>query len=176
MQMGGAGQRDSIVTFQLIGTFPTGDAGKGLGTGHYTIAPELLYYQRLTNRLTVESQFGDSHPIGGDAPGFAGDVVEYGAGPSYVAYKTDKVQFAPVVELVIWRVFGGNWSDLTQFSPTVPVVSLSSADANNIINLKFGARTNFGKNSSFYVGYGHALTSANFWYQQILRVEYRRSF
>lgn len=161
------------LTFQFVATFPSGDPGKGLGTDHYTIAPTLLYYRKVTDRFTLESQFGDSHPIGGDTPGFAGDVVEYGAGPSYVAYKSDKVQFTPVIELVIWKIFGGMWND-----PTTPanMSTISSADANNIINLKFGARTTIGKNNSFYVGYGHALTSANFWYQQILRVEYRRSF
>jgi hypothetical protein len=161
------------LTFQFVGTFPSGDPGKGLGTDHYTIAPTLLYYRKVTDRFTLESQFGDSHPIGGDTPGFAGDVVEYGAGPSYVAYKSDKVQFTPVIELVIWKIFGGMWND-----PTTPanMSTISSADANNIMNLKFGARTTIGKNTSFYVGYGHALTSANFWYQQILRVEYRRSF
>ena len=161
------------LTFQFVGTFPSGDSGKGLGTDHYTIAPTLLYYRKITDRFTLESQFGDSHPIGGDTPGFAGDVIEYGAGPSYAAYKSDKVQFTPVIELVIWKIFGGMWND-----PTTPanMSTISSANLNNIINLKFGARTTIGKNTSFYVGYGHALTSANFWYQQILRVEYRRSF
>lgn len=167
-----ASQRQYL-TFQFVGTFPSGDPGKGLGTDHYTIEPTLLYYLKVADRFTVESQFGDSHPIGGDTPGFAGDVIEYGAGPSYVAYKSDKVRFTPVIELVIWKIFGGMWND-----PTTPpnMSTISSADANRVINLKFGARTTIGKNTSFYVGYGHALTSANFWYQQILRVEYRRSF
>jgi hypothetical protein len=164
----------AYVTLQLIGTFPSGDAGKGLGTSHYTVAPELLYFQKLTDRLTVESQFGDSHPIGGDGLGFAGDVLEYGVGPSYVIHKSDKVQFAPVVELVIWRVLGGNWSDPDQFASEGK--ASESADASNIMNLKFGARTTIGKDNSFYVGYGHKLTSDNFWYTQIVRVEYRRSF
>jgi hypothetical protein len=164
------------VTFQLVGTFPSGDAGKGLGTDHYTVAPSLLYYQRFTDRFTLEGQFGDSHPIGGDIPGFAGDVLEYGVGPSYVAYKSDKVQFAPVVELVIWRVFGGSWSDASELSPQGTGSVLDSADASNIMNLKFGARTTLGGNNSFYVGYGHKLTSDNYWYKQIVRVEYRRTF
>ena len=51
-----------------------------------------------------------------------------------------------------------------------------SADASNIMNLKFGARATLGENNSFYVGYGRKLTTDNFWYTQILRVEYRRSF
>jgi hypothetical protein len=83
------------------------------------------------------------------------------------------VQFAPVVELVAWRIFGGKWTnpDLNGMGP-----GWDTADGSNIVNLKVGARTTIGNNSSFYVGYGHALTSANVWYEQILRVEYRRTF
>jgi len=165
------------ITFQLIGTFPSGDSTKGLGTHHFTVAPEVLWYQKVTNRLTVESEFGDSHPIGGDTPGFAGDVMVYGVGPSYAVYQSEKVRFAPVVELVIWRVFGGNWTNLELLSQTPPVVPpIDVAGGSNIMNLKFGARTTIGKDNSFYVGYGHKLTTDNFWYTQIVRVEYRRSF
>lgn len=164
------------VTLQLVGTFPSGDAGKGLGTAHYTVVPELLYYQKLTNRLTVESQFGDSHPIGGDTPGFAGDVMQYGVGPSFVAYKSDRIEVTPVVEFMFWKVFGGNWSDITQLNPNGTGSAISSADGNNIRDLKFGARASFGKGTSFYFGYGHKLTSDNFWFDQVWRFEYRRSF
>jgi hypothetical protein len=58
----------------------------------------------------------------------------------------------------------------------VPGLPLDTADGSNIVNLKGGARTSIGKNQSFYVGYGHALTTANIWYKQILRIEYRRTF
>jgi len=162
------------LTFQSIGTFPSGDSHEGLGTDHYTYAPALLYFQKVTDGFTLEAEAGDSHPIGGDTPGFAGDVVEYGVGPSFAAYKSDKVQFAPVVELVGWRIFGGMWNNAAQLAQTGH--PLDTADGSNIVNLKVGARTTFGSSNSFYVGYGHALTTANRWYSQILRVEYRRSF
>jgi hypothetical protein len=166
------------LTFQMLATFPSGDAGNGLGTGHYTIAPSLLYYQKVTDRFTLEGEIGDSHPIGGDTPGFAGDVFEYGIGPSYVMYRTNKVQFAPVLELVGWRIFGGMWTNYDDVTGKPPFSSnqLESADGSNIVNLKAGFRTSLGKNGSFYVGYGHALTSANLWYEQIYRIEYRRTF
>ena len=166
------------LTFQMLATFPSGDAGNGLGTGHYTIAPSLLYYQRVTDRFSVESEIGDSHPIGGGTPGFAGDVFEYGIGPSYVIYRTHKVQVAPVLELVGWRIFGGMWTNYDDVTgnPPFPSSQLESADGSNIVNLKAGFRTSIGRNSSLYVGYGHALTSANLWYEQIYRIEYRRTF
>ncbi len=167
--------KQQYLTFQLVATFPSGDSGKGLGTDHYTVAPSLLYYRKVTDRFSMEGELGDSHPIGGDTPGFAGDVVEYGIGPSYVAYKSEKVQFAPVLELVGWRIFGGMWNNPALLG-VVPGLPLDTADGSNIVNLKGGARTSIGKNQSFYVGYGHALTTANIWYKQILRIEYRRTF
>ena len=167
--------KQQYLTFQLVATFPSGDSGKGLGTDHYTVAPSLLYYRKVTDRFSLEGELGDSHPIGGDTPGFAGDVVEYGIGPSYVAYKSEKVQFAPVLELVGWRIFGGMWNNPALLG-VVPGLPLDTADGSNIVNLKGGARTSIGKNQSFYVGYGHALTTANIWYKQILRIEYRRTF
>jgi hypothetical protein len=170
--------RKQYITFQFLATFPSGDAGKGLGTAHYTVAPSLLYYRKVTDRFSLEGEVGDSHPIGGDIPGFAGDVVEYGIGPSIVAYKGDSVKFAPVVELVGWRIFGGKWTNYDNLTGQQPIPSnaVETADGSNIVNLKAGFRTFIGKSSSFYVGYGHALTSANLWYEQIYRIEYRRAF
>jgi hypothetical protein len=175
MKVAAVASTQQSLTFQLIATFPSGDSGKGLGTDHYTVAPSLLYYRKISDQFTLEGEFGDSHPIGGDTPGFAGDVLVYGIGPSYVAYKSEKVQFAPVIELVGWRIFGGEWNNATLLG-VVSGLPLDTADGSNIVNLKIGARTSMGKNQSFYVGYGHALTTANIWYKQILRIEYRRSF
>jgi len=169
------------VTFQFLATFPSGDASKALGTAHYAIAPAILYYQKLTDRVALESEISDSHPIGADTAGFAGDVLEYGAGPSFVAYNGARVKFAPVVEFVGWKIFGGEWSDSQNIDPQDPNFnpktgpSLDSADG-HIINLKGGFRTTIGNNTSIYAGYGHALTNANLWYNEIFRFEFRRTF
>ncbi|MGA7623139.1 MAG: hypothetical protein WCA91_06125, partial [Candidatus Acidiferrales bacterium] len=58
---------------------------------------------------------------------------------------------------------------------TAPVQQAVSADGTNIVNLKVGARTMIGAHGSFYIGYGHQLTHA-WWYQEIVRAEYRYSF
>jgi hypothetical protein len=104
---------------------------------------------------------------------FTGDVFFYGVGPSYVLYKGDRVQFAPVIELVGWSVLGGLESNARLAEASIfPVVS---ADGTNIVNLKVGARTAIGDHNSIYVGYGHQLTH-DVWYKEILRLEYRYSF
>jgi hypothetical protein len=189
---------NQYLTFQFKAYFPSGNASMGLGTNHYSFEPALLYYRKLSDRLTLEAQVGDSHPIGGSScptisptsanpsaicasdsgltqfnSSFAGDVLFYGAGPSYVLYKGKTVQIAPVFELVGWSVLGGLFTDNTTATRTSQ--QAVSAKGINIVTLKVGARTSIGKHSSIYVGGGYAVTHAR-WYQDILRVEYRYSF
>ncbi len=168
----------SSLTVQVRGFFPSGDASKGLGTNHGSIEPALLYYQQLSDRLVIESQIGDTHPVGGAAgvptattEKFAGDVFFYGIGPSYEVYRSTAVRFAPVVELVGWSVRNGFTTQ-----PGGPILGAASdAGGTNIVNIKFGGRVVVHDHSSFYVGYGRALTDAS-WYDDIVRLEYRYSF
>ena len=181
---------NQYLTFQFQAYFPSGNASSGLGTNHYSVEPALLYYRSLSDRVALEAELGDSHPIGGSScrnpcnstnltgpntQGFAGDVFFYGVGPSYVAYQNEHLRIAPVIELVGWRVLGGLETNcvpsLLDCSNQVAV----SADGTNIVNLKAGARAMVGPHSSFYIGYGHQLTHA-FWYKEIVRAEYRYSF
>ncbi len=159
------------LTAQLLSYFPSGDSRSGLGTHHYSLEPALLYYQRLSDRFAIEGELGGWLPIGGSSgvgtnssQGFAGNLFFYGIGPSYTLINGERFRLAPVIELVGWNVTGG----LQTGTP-------SSASGINIVNLKIGARMGFGVHSSLYVGYGKALTSAD-WYNQIVRVEYRYSF
>jgi hypothetical protein len=169
---------DSSLTAQLRGYFPSGSASKGLGTNHGSVEAALLYYYQVSDRLVLESQVGDWHPTGGSAgvpvtssDKFSGDVFFYGIGPSYEVYRRGTIRFAPVIELVGWSVRGGF---LTQ--PGGPVLgAAANASGTNIVNLKIGARASWNPQSSFYGGYGHALTSAS-WYEDIVRFEYRYSF
>ena len=166
------------VTFQLKGLLPSGDGKSGMGTNHSSIEPALLFYHRVSPRWSVEGQFGDTHPIGGSrgvptasSERFAGDVLFYGFGPSVRAYSHNGVGIAPVLELVGWHVIGGFQSQVG--GPVLGVAK--SAGGTNIVNLKFGVRTTIRYRNSIYVGYGRALTDAK-WYQDVLRLEYRRVF
>lgn len=164
------------LTLQLRADFPSGDGSKGFGTGHYSLEPMGLFYQRLTDRAAVEAELGDSHPIGGtiyrasatSAPQkFDGDVMMYGLGPSYEALIRDNYSIAPVVELVGWHVFGGLQTNTAN--------QVESGAGANIFNLKLGARVTFSGSNSIYAGYGRGLTS-NIWYRNLFRIEYRHSF
>lgn len=164
-------QSKQVLTAKLLAFLPTGKASNGLGTDHASIQPALLLYQRFSDRLVMESQIGDWHPLGGSAgiptstsDKFSGDVFFYGVGPSYEVYRSGAVRFAPVVELVGWRVVSGFQTG-----------GVADAGGTNIVNLKIGARLAWDPQGSLYVGWGHALTSAT-WYENIVRVEYRYAF
>lgn len=160
------------LTFQFRAYTPTGDAGLGLGTHHYSVEPSLLYYQRLSERTSVEAEVGDTHPLGTSSGvptvgsgGFAGDVFFYGVGPSYQFVRDEKFGVAGVLEVVGWNVRSGYVT-----GPANP-----STAGVNIVNMKVGPRMSFGAHHSLYIGYGIGLTSAK-WYRQIFRTEYRYSF
>ncbi len=164
---------NTYLTFQFKSYFPSGDASKGLGTNHYSVEPSLLLFHSFSDRWTVEGQIGDWHPIGGSAgvpitnsEGFAGDVFFYGIGPSYKLYQGNHIGLVPVVELFGWHVLGGFES--------IPG-SATEVSGMNIVNLKFGVRTNIGLHNSVYVGFGQALTHDD-WYKHLVRLEYRYSF
>jgi len=181
---------NQYLTFQFQTYFPSGNASIGLGTNHYTVQPALLYYRALSERIALEGQIGDSHPIGGsscpqpcdtvataahlpNSQGFAGDVFFYGVGPSYVLYRRKTVRIAPVIELVGWAILGG--FETNTVTATDSFQGAKGVAGANIVNLKGGMRTSLGANGSFYIGYGHQLTHW-FWYKEIVRAEYRYTF
>jgi hypothetical protein len=180
------------LTFQYRTYAPTGDPRTGLGTGHWSLEPGLLYYKRW-DRLVFQGEFLDWIPVGGGP--MEGNVLTYGLGLGYDAYRRDSLCVTPIVELVGWTCLGGFESFFTPGAniPTAPGLvvppglnrftpnalpgdhGVISATGDTIVNIKFGVRTYFGNNQDVYVGYGHALTGDR-WYKDIVRIEYRFAF
>jgi hypothetical protein len=169
---------DHSLTFQFKAYFPSGDGSRGLGTAHYSVEPSLMYYQRLSGRWAVESQIGGWLPINGSSlsgRNYAGDIFFYGFGPSYQLVNRENIKFAPVVELFGWHVLGGLELLGTGLLPPANTATVADASGTNIVNLKIGARTSFGRHNSVYAGFGQAVTHS-VWYEHIVRLEYRYSF
>jgi hypothetical protein len=167
------------LTFQFRIFVPTGDSYTGLGTGHPSLEPSLLYYRHL-NRLELQAQLTDWTPIGGGP--VAGNVLSYGVGIGYDIYQHGNFRITPIVEFFGWSVLSGLETVFAPVSaPTPPHVELprthgvQDASGVTIIDAKIGARTYFGHGNDVYIGYGHALTEER-WYKEILRLEYRHVF
>lgn len=154
-----------IVSLQVRGYAPTGDARRGLGTSHNSIEPTILYTGRFGDNWTVYGQFGEWVPI--DGTDFAGNILLYGAGVGYTAYDTGNFKVTPLVEFVGWSVLSGK-----EFNPDT--LSAVNAAGDNIVNGKIGVRAG-GARQDVYVGYGRALTG-DVWYKDIWRLEYRFKF
>lgn len=170
------------LTFQLRTYIPTGESRRGLGTDHVSLEPALLYNNHLNERLTLEAELRDWIPISpssGAGTGFddhfGGNIVRYGLGLGYDIFSCPECgrRITPVVEVVGWTVLGGLASGSRDGTGATAFVEEASGDT--IVNLKAGTRFWFGPCDSLYAGYGHALTS-DVLYEDILRLEYRRTF
>jgi hypothetical protein len=166
-----------FLTFQLRTYIPTGDADKGLGTGHVSLEPGLLLYQGLTDRLMFQGQLRAWVPIGGGPA--AGNILIYGVGFGYDVYRRGNLHVVPVTEFVGWTVLNGFETVSERILTPLTTVPLShgveDASGDTIVNGKFGVRTYFGQKQDVYVGYGHSLTGDR-WYRDMFRLEYRFSF
>jgi hypothetical protein len=167
-------QRDEYLTFQLRGYFPTGNASEGLGTGHYSVEPGLLYFHQV-DRWQFQAELKDWIPIGGDTD-FNSNVIEYGAGLGYVLVDSGNYVVTPVGELVGWTFIGGQERNA---DTVVPV----SANGDTIINLKPGVRVGMKhpedplgfQRISLYAGWSTALTDQHL-YQNAFLLELRYAF
>lgn len=157
----------NVATFQLRTYAPTGYARDGLGTRHVSIEPAFLMYNRLSDKLVLESELRYWAPIGGTD--FAGDIVRYGVGVSYGEHDPCGLWLTPVVEFVGWTVLSGK--EQVAAAP----FAVKDAAGDTIVNAKAGVRAGWGQTADVYVGYGRALTGA-VWYKDLVRVELRLHF
>jgi hypothetical protein len=186
---------DTYLTGQLRVYFPTGDASRGLGNSHTALEPGVLGHTQM-DRLALDAELRDWIPLntGNEFMGnqFAGNVLRYGVGVSYLALNNPRFRVIPVVEFVGWTVLSGQETEIASAgaanlllmgaSPD-GLAAVRDASGDTIVNAKVGVRFGFGdlqetgflSGSDLYVGYGRALTG-DVWYKDILRVEYRLRF
>ncbi len=155
-----------VATLQFRTYAPTGDSHRGLGTHHVSLEPALLFFDRLAERLALESELRIWVPAGGTD--FAGPIVRYGVGCHYALYQTTNFTLTPVIEFVGWTVLDGKETVV----PPDGVAFVHDAAGESILNAKLGLRVRFQDRADMYVGYGRPLTGTR-WYDDIVRVEFR---
>jgi len=85
---------------------PTGTVDRGLGTGHVSLEPGLLFRYKWTAETYFHGELEYWFPLGGD-PTIDGQVLQYGFGISHLLYETDNYAIIPTLEFVGWTVFDG---------------------------------------------------------------------
>jgi hypothetical protein len=157
---------------QILRVFtPTGDPLKGLGTGHVSLEPGLLFQYKWSPETYFHGELEYWFPIAGDPP-FAGQVLEYGLGISHLLYENDTFAAIPTLEFVGWTVFDGE--------QTSPLGVPQRVDTMGIFNIEPGIRfasdtggdlgvIDWGVHASFAV-------TPNRWYNSAFMLEVRFLF
>lgn len=152
----------------------TGVPGKGLGTGHVSLEPGLLFRHTQSDLTWWHGELKMWIPIAGD-PNQAGEVLRYGVGVSSVLYDSDRLAILPVAELGGLVFLSGQKSVAAGPGGTVVAV-----DGENAINFLPGLRfvlDNGGDLGLTEIGVGGGFTlGSSGWYDGMMRAEMRMSF
>ena len=153
---------------------PTGDAQRGLGNGHASLEPALLYLSRRNDRLIIQSEFRVWIPLSDSTfqgRNFAGTILRYGIGGGYDLLNLDtccqRRRLTGTFETVGWTITSGQGFDASTNTPF-------DATGDTIVNVKSGLRYTFGRRS-LAASYGKPITGDR-WYSDLIRVEYRYAF
>jgi len=110
---------------------PTGVERKGLGTGHTSLEPGLLFRYCLSPRTFAFGEFKYWIPLGAD-PQYAGDVMTTGFAISTILRESDVYAFMPTFEMrTLSFLFGGR---------TLADGTVARIDGETVVEIYPGAR------------------------------------
>ncbi len=162
------------LSFQFRTYTPSGNAGLGLGTGHFSLDPSLLSSVKLAPDTYLQTQIGNWIPLAGK-PQIAGGVFYYYNSLNQVLFRlSPDIPVIGMLEMDGWYFQDGGY--------TVPIkrphygsVAERAIGGVNYFNIGPGLRVALGK----AVDVGGALTwatSANHWASPWFRLEVRFLF
>lgn len=98
---------------QYFGSYmPTGAVGMGLGTGHVSLEPGLLFRHKWNDESWLHGELKFWFPLGAD-PAHSGQVLKFAVGMNRVWYETDHSAWLPSLELTSYSVLNGLARDAT---------------------------------------------------------------
>lgn len=160
---------NTLVTAQFKTYLPSGDEKSGMGTGHVSLEPGLLFLHRQC-WVTFEGELRHWIPIEG-TPNDHGNVTRYGLGASANLAPLGMPKVTPVVEVVGWTFLSGR----TRYISAEGIDTRDDSRGDTVVNLKIGSRFKLNECSDLFIGYGRALTGHRL-YQDIFRLELRHKF
>ena len=164
------------IAFQFKTFIPTGDLTKGLGTGHVSLEPALLFALKLTPDMYLQAETAYWIPIGGDNL-YQGNIFHCHFSFNHALWKPmHDVQLIGTVEMNEWTVLGGNFTNpdflITAGGRTGPVpVSASTS----MFSIGPGLRLFVCDKIDVGVGSAFSLTGDH-WAEELVRGEFRWRF
>ncbi|MBI3823699.1 MAG: transporter [Planctomycetes bacterium] len=143
------------ISFQFRTYIPIGNFFKGLGTGHTTLEPSLLYALKLSQDTYLQGQLSEWIPLGGD-PGYSGSVFYSHTSLNHVLCRiTPDVPIIATFEVNTWSFQDGAYTD-----PTLGAFQKSSGET--YVSLGPGLRLFVCDRVDFGVGSAFAVTRHHF--------------
>ena len=156
------------VALQMTTYVPTGDFTKGLGTGHVSLEPALLFSLKLDDDQYLQGAVKEWVPIGGD-PSYEGCILLH-----QLSYNRVLWRFGPDVMLVGTVEYNG-WTFQSGMYTDPLLGGMRKSDGDTYIALGPGGRLFFGDRFDLGIGSNFALTSQHF-ADQLFRTEFRIRF
>lgn len=159
----------TLLTAQFKTYLPTGDEKSGMGTGHVSLEPGLLFLHQQ-GWVTWEGELRHWIPVDGTRED-QGNVTRYGLGASANLAPLGMPRVRPVVEVVGWTFLSGR----TRYISAEGIDTRDDSRGDTVVNLKIGSRFKLNECTDIYAGYGRALSGHRL-YQDIFRLELRHTF
>ena len=142
-----------MLTLQMKTTLPVGQPAKGLGTGHVSLEPSLLFGLRTSPHSYIQGQVAEWVPLGGD-PTYSGALLHY-----HLAYNHTLWQPIQAVQLVgTFEVHGWSFQD---GGSTAPDGTFRPSSNTTIVQMGPGVRLFFCDKYDFGVGTNFGVTGLN---------------
>ena len=142
-----------LTTLQFKTTLPVGQPAKGLGTGHVSLEPSLLFGLRTSPNSYLQGQVAEWIPIAGD-PQYSGAVLHYHLAFNHTLWRPiAAVQLAGTLELHGWSFQDGGYTD--------PDGGFRTASGTNILQMGPGLRMFYCDKFDFGVGSNFGITGKN---------------
>jgi hypothetical protein len=156
-----------LLTMQFKTTLPVGNTRKGLGAGHVSLEPSLLFGLRTSPDTYIQGQIAEWIPIAGD-PTYSGALLHYHLAFNQVLWRPiQPVQVVGTLELHGFSFQDGGYTD--------PDGGFRKASGTNILQLGSGFRMFFCDKYDFGVGTNFGITGKNS-VQDEYRFEFRMRY
>jgi hypothetical protein len=157
------------VSLQFKTYLPVGDVGKGLGTGHVSLEPSLLFGIRISQDSFLQAQVAEWIPTGGDND-YAGAILHY-----HFSWNNLLFRFHPEVPVISTLEFNGWTFQDGAFTALGPNGSFQRAGDYGYFSAGPGLRIFACDKLDFGVGVAFALTEPH-WATTLYRMELRLRF
>lgn len=157
-------------TFEFKTFIPAGIVSEGLGTGHCSLEPSLLFNLKISSEMYSQAQFSYWIPIGGDS-GYQGNIYHTHLSLNRtIWHPTPGIQLVATAEFQEWSILSGGFN-----ADPGNHMTFVSTTYSTIVDLGPGLRLFVCEKLDLGVGAAFALTGPR-WEEELIRAELRWRF